>query len=115
MPLQIVPSPFREVTSKLVQVIERVQAEQPRCDLTVMLPEVIPHRWWEEPLHNQTAFALELALRYHSGIVVTTVPSGSGDSPESRIAMRGTIPVRAPGGRHGLGRTMTMLSGAVCA
>jgi hypothetical protein len=39
-----------------------------------MLPEVIPHRWWEEPLHNQTAFALELALRYHSGIVVTTVP-----------------------------------------
>ena len=74
VPLQIVPSPFREVTSKLVQVIERVQAEQPRCDLTVMLPEVIPHRWWEEPLHNQTAFALELALRYHSGIVVTTVP-----------------------------------------
>ena len=39
MPLQIVPSPFREVTSKLVQVIERVQAEQPRRDLTVMLPE----------------------------------------------------------------------------
>jgi hypothetical protein len=29
VPLQIVPSPFREVTSKLVQVIERVQAEQP--------------------------------------------------------------------------------------
>jgi amino acid transporter len=74
VPLQIVPSPFREVTSKLVHVIERVQAEQPRRDLTVMLPEVIPHRWWEEPLHNQTAFALELALRYHSGIVVTTVP-----------------------------------------
>jgi amino acid transporter len=74
VPLQIVPSPFREVTSKLVHVIERVQAEQPRRDLTVMLPEVIPHRWWEELLHNQTAFALELALRYHSGIVVTTVP-----------------------------------------
>ena len=74
VPLQIVPSPYREVTGKLVHVIERVQAEQPRRDLTVMLPEVIPHRWWEEPLHNQTAFALELALRYHSGIVVTTVP-----------------------------------------
>jgi amino acid transporter len=74
VPLQLVPSPFREVTSKLVHVIERVQAEQPRRDLTVMLPEVIPHRWWEEVLHNQTAFALELALRYHSGIVVTTVP-----------------------------------------
>jgi amino acid transporter len=74
VPLQLVPSPFREVTSRLVGVIERVQAEQPRRDLTVMLPEVIPHRWWEEVLHNQTAFALELALRYHSGIVVTTVP-----------------------------------------
>jgi amino acid transporter len=74
VPLQLVPSPFREVTSTLVHVIERVQAEQPRRDLTVMLPEVIPHRWWEEVLHNQTAFALELALRYHSGIVVTTVP-----------------------------------------
>jgi hypothetical protein len=74
VPLQVVPSPYREVTGKLVHVIERVQAEQPRRDLTVMLPEVIPHRWWEEPLHNQTAFALELALRYHPGIVVTTIP-----------------------------------------
>jgi hypothetical protein len=45
VPLRLVPSPFREVTSKLVQVIERVQAGRPRRDLTVMLPEVISHRW----------------------------------------------------------------------
>ena len=74
IPLRIVPSPYREVLDPLVDYILRVQAEEPRQPLTVMVPEVIPHRWWEEPLHNQSAFGLELALRYKDGIVVTTVP-----------------------------------------
>jgi hypothetical protein len=69
-----VPSPYREVIDPLVDYIQRVQAEEPRQPLTVMVPEVIPRHWWEEPLHNQSAFGLELALRYRDGIVVTTVP-----------------------------------------
>jgi len=74
VPLRTVPSPYREVIEPLLGFIERFQAEEPRQPLTVMVPEVIPHHWWEEPLHNQTALALELALRYRDGIVVTTVP-----------------------------------------
>lgn len=74
VPLRLVPSPYREVIDPLIAFIERFQAEEPRARLTVMVPEVIPHHWWEEPLHNQTALALELALRYKDGIVVTTVP-----------------------------------------
>jgi hypothetical protein len=61
LPLKIVPSPYREVIDPLVDYIERVQAEDPSQPLTVMVPEVIPRHWWEEPLHNQSALGLEPA------------------------------------------------------
>ena len=43
IPLRIVPSPSREVLDPLVDYILRVQAEEPRQPLTVMVPEDAPY------------------------------------------------------------------------
>jgi len=46
----------------------------PDVPVTIVLPEVIPHHLWEQPLHNQLGFAIKLALLGHPGVVVTSVP-----------------------------------------
>jgi hypothetical protein len=74
VPLEIVPSPYRDVSGPLIEYLDRLRDEDERHQITMVVPEVVPHKWWHEPLHNQTGLALELALRYHPGVVVTTVP-----------------------------------------
>jgi hypothetical protein len=72
--LQLVPSPFREVVVPLVELIEHWQRDHPEEFVTVVIPEVVPHHLWEEPLHNQMALAIKLALLRRPGVVVTSVP-----------------------------------------
>lgn len=71
--VEVVPSPFREVVTPLVEVIDRRCAEHPDEPVTVVLPEIIPRRFWERPLHNQMGLAIRLALRGRSGVVITSV------------------------------------------
>jgi amino acid transporter len=73
VPLEILPSPYREVLEPLLAHIkERCKNEPSR--LTVVVPTVVPHLWPAEALHNQYALALQLSLRTVPNVVVTTVP-----------------------------------------
>jgi hypothetical protein len=72
--LQLVPSPFREVVVPLVELIEHWQRDHLDEFVTVVIPEVVPHHLWEEPLHNQMGLAIKLALLRRPGVVVTSVP-----------------------------------------
>jgi amino acid transporter len=74
VPLRIIPSWYREVIRPLIDFIEAALKEDPELRVTVLLPEVIPHYWWQEPLHNQFAVGLELALRHVPHVAITTVP-----------------------------------------
>jgi hypothetical protein len=40
----------------------------------VILAEFVVAHWWEQILHNQTAFRLKASLFFRPGIVVTSVP-----------------------------------------
>ncbi|MBV8084299.1 MAG: APC family permease [Chloroflexi bacterium] len=73
VPLKIVPSPFREVVSPLVDVIDEFKASSDG-PVTVVLPEVLPRRLWQNSLHNQLGFAIQLALLGRPGVIVTSVP-----------------------------------------
>jgi hypothetical protein len=42
--------------------------------VTVVLPQFVPTTWWENLLHNQTAFVLRLSLIFRRGTVVVDVP-----------------------------------------
>ncbi len=74
VPLEFLDSPYREIVRPLLHYIKIrcVQAEG-RTRVTVLLPEVVPRRWWQEGLHNQVVISLELALRYTPNVVVTTL------------------------------------------
>jgi hypothetical protein len=42
--------------------------------ITVVVPQFVPGRWWNNLLHTQTALQLRLALLFQPGVVVTDVP-----------------------------------------
>ena len=73
--LVILESPYRLLMEPLLQYIDRVYANcQPNEVITVVVPEFVPKRRWQNLLHTQTALTLRLALRSRPGIVVTDVP-----------------------------------------
>ncbi len=42
--------------------------------VTVVVPEIVPKRWWEHLLLNKTAFYIRTAFLFKPNVVVTTVP-----------------------------------------
>ena len=76
VPLVILTSPYRSVLTPLLEYIDHLQQEQGevRRVVTVVLPEFIPHRWWQHLLHNQTALLIKGALLFRKDVIVTDVP-----------------------------------------
>ena len=72
--LVIIESPYRSLSRPLLAYIDTVHELFPDDTLTVILPEFVVAHWWENFLHNQTAFRLKAALLFRPGIVVTSVP-----------------------------------------
>jgi amino acid transporter len=65
VPLDIVPSPYRTLLRPLFDYLDELDARADDGQLaTVMLPEVVPARWWQGLLHNQSAFLIRAALLY---------------------------------------------------
>ena len=61
-------SPYRSVVGLLVSYLEEVDRRDPeRGPAVVVLPEVVPARWWHHLLHNQTALLLKAVLLYRRG------------------------------------------------
>ncbi len=70
----VIESPFRTLLGPLLSYIDSVRTREPDRTLTVVIPEFLVARWWEYPLHNQTALRLKAALLFRRGIVVVSVP-----------------------------------------
>jgi amino acid transporter len=74
MPLVVLRSPYRSVVGPLLEYVDRLQQEAPDTLITIILPEFLPVRWWQQLLHNQTALLIKGALLFRRGIIVTDVP-----------------------------------------
>src|SRR6266849_3214463 len=72
--LIIIESPYRSLSRPLLAYIDTIHELFPVDTVTVILPEFVVAHWWEQILHNQTAFRLKAALLFRPGIVVTSVP-----------------------------------------
>jgi amino acid transporter len=72
IPLVVLPSPYRSLAEPLMEYIQRVQCEEGYQTVTLILPEVVVHGWWQPLLHNQTALFLQLALRNVPGLVIAS-------------------------------------------
>ena len=65
VPLVVIPSPYRTLLKPLFDYLDQLDRQ---CDdgqlATVVLPEIVPARWWHGFLHNQSAWLIRAALLY---------------------------------------------------
>jgi amino acid transporter len=74
-PLVVLNSPYRSVLGPLTDYIEQLQRQGgENMVVTIVLPEFIPARWWQQVLHNQTALLIKGQLLFRRNVVVTDVP-----------------------------------------
>jgi len=72
--LVVLPSPYRSVMGSLLDYIEEQLAKDPDSWVTVVIPEILPARWWQNILHNQRALMLKAALLFKDRVILTDVP-----------------------------------------
>lgn len=70
--LVILDSPYRSVLGPLLEYIEGLERKHPDALITVVLPSVVPARWWHNLLHNQTAWFIKGALLFRKRVIVVT-------------------------------------------
>jgi amino acid transporter len=71
--LVVVASPYRSLARPLLNYVDRVKRTTQGV-VTIVLPEFVPAKWWQNLLHNQNTLFLKGALLFKRGIVVTNVP-----------------------------------------
>ncbi len=80
VPLKVLPSPYRSVLTPFLRYLDELEWEVSfDQQLTVVLPEFVPSRWWHFLLHNQNALLLKAALFFrrragHRVTVLVDVP-----------------------------------------
>lgn len=75
VPLVVLNSPYRSVLGPLMEYIDQLQRQRGEHHVvTIVLPEFIPAKWWQQLLHNQTALLIKGQLLFHKNVVVTDVP-----------------------------------------
>lgn len=72
--LVVLPSPYRSVMMTLLDYIEELLEKDPNGWVTVVIPEILPARWWQNILHNQRALMLKGALLFKERVILTDVP-----------------------------------------
>ena len=73
--LVVLDSPYRLLLEPLLDYITFIADQrQPNETLTVVVPQFVAGRSWHNLLHAQTAFLLRMALMFHRGLVITSVP-----------------------------------------
>jgi amino acid transporter len=74
IPLEVLDSPYRDLTRPILDYIDRLVTEHPGTVVTVVIPELVVRRWWEQILHNHSAVALKIRLHYRPDTIVVSVP-----------------------------------------
>ncbi len=73
-PLELVYSPYRNLTRPVLRFLDELDAESPDDLITVIIPEFVVKKWYTQLLHNQSALALKTRLLFRPNTIVTSVP-----------------------------------------
>ncbi len=74
LPLIVLTSPYRSLLGPLLEYIDQLQRHGDNHVVTIVLPEFIPARWWQQILHNQTALLIKGTFLFRKNVIVTDVP-----------------------------------------
>jgi amino acid transporter len=72
--LVVLQSPYRSLTRPLLRYVDRLRRRDEEEFVTVVLPEFVPARWWQQLLHNQSSLMLKGSLLFRQRVVVVSVP-----------------------------------------
>ncbi len=72
--LVIIPSPYRLLAEPIKEYIEHIQQQEPGCFVHVIMGHLVMDTFWEQALHQNSAFIFNLALGRMERVVVTSVP-----------------------------------------
>ncbi|MFM8236527.1 MAG: APC family permease [Actinomycetota bacterium] len=84
VPLEIVLSPYRELTRPVTRFVDELDARYDNDIVTIVIPEFVVGKWWAQLLHNQSALFLKGRLLFRKGTVVTSVPYHLEEEPDAR-------------------------------
>jgi amino acid transporter len=73
IPLVILDSEHRSLIEPIEEYLDELMEREPLDQVTVVIPEFYPRKWWHHLLHNQSAWILRLALMKKPKVVVSTV------------------------------------------
>lgn len=73
VPLVVLKSPYRSIMSPFLRYVDEVEESASDDMITVIIPEFVTAKWWQQLLHNQTAIFIRTALMFKRGKVVTSV------------------------------------------
>lgn len=71
--LVVLKSPYRSIMTPLLKYIDEVEDMEHDDIVTVIIPEFVTAKWWQNLLHNQSALLIRAALAFKKGKVVTSV------------------------------------------
>ena len=74
VPLKVLHSPYRKIVKPVVDYAAAIKAASPRGVVAVYIPEYVVGHWWEQVLHNQSAFRIKSRLLLLPGVTITSVP-----------------------------------------
>jgi hypothetical protein len=103
VPLVVLPSPYRSVIRPIVDYVESLRMLSPGELVTVVVPEIVPKRWWEHFLHNKTALYIRTAFMLKPNVVVVAVPYLLGHAYRLRDLMEYDEEIEAPAWRSTAG------------
>ncbi|AFM40934.1 hypothetical protein Desaci_1957 [Desulfosporosinus acidiphilus SJ4] len=72
--LAIVDSPYRATVHDLLNYLDTLEKDPNFSTVTLVIPEFVPPKIWQNFLHNQTGQLMKLLLLLHKNILVTSVP-----------------------------------------
>ena len=74
VPLEIIHSPYRDLVEPVESFLDELDDRWGSETITVLIPEFVVDKWYENVLHGQSALQLKLALLSRENTVVTSVP-----------------------------------------
>lgn len=74
VPLTVLPSAYRSLVDPVIDFIDQLQKQDPRSNITFIVPEFVPSGFMPKLLHGQTGLLLALRLRMKPGVVYISIP-----------------------------------------
>jgi amino acid transporter len=73
MELDIVEAPFRDLGPPMVAEVRQVTS-QPDSVAAVVIPEIVPKKWWHAVLHRQRPLFIKRLLLFEPRVILSSVP-----------------------------------------